>query len=184
MVIAKEGFRDEEFEIPYNYFKSVGYDVDVASSELGTCTGKLGMEVEADLSFEKVSMDNYSAIVLVGGPGAQTLVGNEALEDLLIEARDLDLTIAAICYAPVILAHAFLLNGLHATVWNGDGKQEETLEKFGAKFLDQDVVVDHEVVTANGPAAAKKFAEEVLNNIELKKDDEADLEDENYLEEE
>ncbi|MBW2998690.1 DJ-1/PfpI family protein, partial [Candidatus Woesearchaeota archaeon] len=172
MVIAKTGFQDVEYQIPFEYFTSVGYEVDVASSELGTCEGKLGMEVEADLSFKDAHMGDYRAIVLIGGPGSVDLIGNEELEDLLIKARDLDLTIGAICHAPVILAHAFITRDLNSTVWNGDGLQEQELEKFGVKFVDQDVVIDDNVVTANGPDAAKRFAEEVLNNIELKQEDE------------
>ncbi|GAG39121.1 unnamed protein product, partial [marine sediment metagenome] len=73
--------------------------------------------------------------------------------------------VAAICISPVVLAQARLLKDRKATVWNGDGKQEEILTAQGAEYVDQDVVVDSRIVTANGPPAAKKFGKTIAEML-------------------
>ncbi|PZM87096.1 MAG: hypothetical protein DLD55_03205 [candidate division SR1 bacterium] len=40
------------------------------------------------------------------------------------------------------------------------------LERNGAKFLDQEVVKDGNLITANGPAAATKFAWVIVDYLE------------------
>lgn len=161
IIIAKIGFRDEEFQIPFEYFKNKGIGVDVASTEKGECIGKFGGKAIANKSFEEVDINNYSGIVLIGGPGSKELVGNRLLEGIIHKAVENDLIIGAICYAPVILAVAGVLKGKKATVWNGDNRQSPVLEKHGVKFVDNTVVVDGRLVTGNGPNAAKGFAEEI-----------------------
>ncbi len=71
----------------------------------------------------------------------------------------------AICIAPTILAYAGVLEGKKATVWNQDGKQAEILTKNGAEFVDELVVVDGKIVTANGPPAAEAFGKKILEML-------------------
>jgi protease I len=164
IIIAKQGFRDEEYDIPARFFLNKGIAVDVASTEKGICTGKLGMNAEANLSLKDAAKNSYSAIVIVGGPGAKNLVGNSDIERIVAGTKGI---ISAICYAPVILAKAGFLKGKRATVWNGDDLERPILQANGATYVDEDVVVDGNIVTGNGPAAAREFAEKIwmlLNN--------------------
>ena len=71
--------------------------------------------------------------------------------------------IAAICWAPTILAKAGVLEGKRATVWVGDDaecgmKTNEYMEKQGASCSGEGFVVDGKIVTADGPANAENFA--------------------------
>ena len=166
MVVAKEDFKDEEFQVPYDYFIQNGYSVDVASTKKGNCFGVSGTVITADLSFEEVKANEYLGIVLVGGPGSRTLVGDRALEQLLHKMNDLNMVVAAICYSPVILARAGLLKNKKATVWNGDGKQKPLLVAEGARYVEESVVVYQKLITGNGPGAALEFAKEVIKIIE------------------
>lgn len=166
MIIAQKGFRDEEYQIPYDYFIEKEISVDVASEQKGQCIGQLGLFVDSDIALKDVVIQEYFAVVIVGGQGAGTLFGNSDVERILKEAKEQNIVISAICYSPAVLAHAGILKGKKATVWNGDGKQEEILIQGGAEFVDEDVVTDGLVVTANGPSAALKFAEEVVRVCE------------------
>ena len=51
------------------------------------------------------------------------------------------------------------------TVWNEDNKQAEILTKGGAEFVNQNVVVDGKIITANGPHAAEEFGKKVLEAL-------------------
>lgn len=166
MCIAKKGFQDYEFKIPYDTFVKAGFLVDIASTDKGTCEGKYGALVESDLSFSDVKVLNYLAVVLVGGPGSYTLVGNKDLLRIFDEAFKTDLIVGAICYSPMILAKANLIKGRQATVWNGDKKQAPFFKGAGINYVDKAVVTDNKFVTANGPDAALAYGEEILRLIE------------------
>ena len=78
--------------------------------------------------------------------------------------------LAAICWAPTILAKAGVLSGKKATVWKGDDAEygmttDAMLERSGADFTGAEVTVDGNIVTGNGPAAAQKFAEAVEKKL-------------------
>jgi len=158
MIVAKQDFRDEEFQIPFDLFKERELEVDIASTEAGRCTGKLGTEISANKSFEDVHVDDYSAVVLVGGPGSKDLVGDEQLEQIIQDAVIKKRIVAAICYAPVILAKSGVLSGKAATVWDGDNNQSPILEEYGVHYVKKDVVVDENFITADGPSSAAEFA--------------------------
>lgn len=170
MIIAQNGFRDEEYKIPYDYFKNQGLEVEVASPEGGECEGKYGMIEEVDFSFSEVDLDEYRAIMIVGGPGAKNLENNKDLYTILGNINDDMWVISAICYSSVILAKAGLLMGKNATVWDEDGKQSPVLEKHGAKYINQNVVVDGRLITGNGPEAAEEFAEKVVQELNKKQE--------------
>ena len=166
MVIANRDFRDEEYEIPYNYFLEKDIVVDVASTEKGDCVGMFGLQAVADRALSDVEVPEYFAIVFVGGKGARDLVGNKEILRILEEAKKQKIVVSAICIAPMILAQAGLLEGKKATVWDEDSNQRPILEQEGATFVDGDVVTDGLIVTANGPKSARPFAEEVLRVAE------------------
>jgi protease I len=167
MIIAKQGFRDEEYQVPYNHFKSKGIAVDIASTESGDCFGKAGTIVAADISLKEAHISDYFAVVLVGGPGSHRLVGNKELEKVLEQAKKQNIVIAAICYAPVILAKAGLLKNKKATVWDDEEKLPSSILKtMGAEHLDEDVVRDGLTITAKDYKASKRFAEKIVESAE------------------
>jgi len=76
-----------------------------------------------------------------------------------VRAHKLGKVIGAICIAPVTLANAGLLKGRKATVW---ASEKARIETKGAIYTGADVQVDDNIVTANGPNAAKAFGEALL----------------------
>ena len=121
-----------------------------------------------DIRHRLIIINVYNAIVVIGGPGSKLLVGNEKLDKILLDARDRNLLITAICYAPIILARIGLLKGKKATVWNEDGMQSPIFEEEGVHFVNEIVVVDGNIVTGNGPGAATEFAKTIIRVLEEK----------------
>ncbi|MDP6612411.1 MAG: DJ-1/PfpI family protein, partial [Candidatus Hydrothermarchaeota archaeon] len=66
LIIAHEGFRDEEFLEPKKVLEDGGVMVIVASSFLGTATGMLGAKAEPDILLEDVKAEDYDAVVFIG----------------------------------------------------------------------------------------------------------------------
>lgn len=165
MVIAPQNFRDEEFLEPKKIFEDAGAEVVVASPSLSVATGMLGAKVTPNITISEVNIDEYDAIVVVGGVGSkQYLWENEELRGLVKKASDQDKIVSAICLSPAILARARLLEGKNATVFpSGDAIEE--LNKGGAVYISRDVVVSGNIVTANGPDAAREFGNKVVEKL-------------------
>ena len=162
LVVANEGYRDEEYDIPLKILKKAGFTVTTVAKNLGTATGKLGGTCEINLTLKELNMDDYAALVLIGGPGATIYQDDEEINNLIQKTKSENKLLAAICIAPTILAKAGALRGKKATVWNGDTKQGPLLESCGAEYFNNEVVIDENIITANGPEAATGFAKAIV----------------------
>ena len=138
-------------------------DVDVASSSLGEAVGKFGKKVNVDKLISEVNLDDYDALVFIGGPGAVEYIENNQAHQLARQAIEKNKVLGAICIAPDILAKAGVLKGKKATVWSSivDRQPIKVLEDNGAIYLNQPVVKDGNIITANGPSAAKEFGKTI-----------------------
>ncbi len=166
MIIAPENFRDEEFQIPYDYFTERGATVDVFSTRKGTAKGMFGTTVSVNKTLSDLDAGRYDAIIFVGGAGTPTVRKEERAIEIARKAVERDKVLAAICWAPTILAKAGVLEGKKATVWVGMDDEygmrtDEVLKKYGAIFTGEGYTVDGKIVTANGPANAENFAREI-----------------------
>jgi protease I len=162
MVIASKGFRDEELAKPLKYFKDEGFSVDIASTALATAQGMLGMRVDPDLIIEEIKLEDYKALVIIGGIGAKALWNSGALAYKIKEADRNQQVVAAICLAPIALAKAGVLEGRKATVW---AQESGRLIDYGAQYVFKDVVVDGNIITASGPGAALSFGRKIVEAI-------------------
>ncbi len=159
MVIANTNFNDTEYSVPRSIFEEREYTVMVAAGEKARCFGSGGLEVMADFALDEVNVDQFFAVVFVGGSGAEAYSKTESALRVAREFNSSQKPIGAICIAPVILAKAGLLAHKKATVWAGAAKN---LEMVDATYTAKQVTVDGNIVTANGPSAAEEFAEEIL----------------------
>ena len=165
VALPPEKFRDEELAEPVAALQKAGIGFDIASTRRGTCTGMLGAKATATLLFEEVDPGQYEGIVIVGGTGSPVHLWDD---DILVqiakyfaERRKLA---AAICLSPVVLARAGVLKGKNATYSENPTSFKE-MKMGGAIIVNKPVVVDGRIVTANGPSAAKEFAEAVIRKL-------------------
>ncbi len=165
MIIAHQNFRDDEYQKPRQLFESRGAAVTVASSSLDTAEGMLGAEVKPDILLDDVKVETYDVILFVGGPGASQYWEDPTAHAIAREAVEKRRVLAAICLAPATLAKAGVLRDKKATVFSsaaGDLKAE------GCIYTGQDVERDGLIITANGPDATDKFAEEIVKALAAK----------------
>ena len=160
LVIAPENFRDEEYFHTKEELEKAGVETITASRSVGTCTGMMGGTAEAELGLRDVSVDDYDAIIFVGGGGSAIYFNNPVALDIAKKASGK--VVAALCIAPTILANAGLLNGVKATAFSSE---EGAMRAKGAQWTGEDVTVDGKIITANGPAAARKFGQAIAKAI-------------------
>lgn len=163
MIIARQNFRDEEYKEPRELFEQSGAKIIVASSSLKESVGMLKkVKVKPDILIKKVRVKEYDAVVFVGGVGAQEYFNNKTAHRIAKKAIKEKKILAAICIAPSILANAGVLKDKKATVWESE---KGNLKKKEAIYQDKDVVQDGNIITANGPKAAKKFAHTIARTL-------------------
>jgi len=165
MVVAPSDFTDREYAEPRTVFDRAGAAVVVASTSRGTAVGHDGMKVRADVATGDLRLDQFDAIVVVGGMGALSSLMNDApLQALLRAASASGKVVAAICVAPAVLARAGVLRNLAATCYP-DAKVITALKMNGAEYARGSVITSGRIVTASGPEAAKEFALRVLEAL-------------------
>jgi len=163
MIIAFRDFRDEEYFIPKLVFQNNGATIRTASTEIGEAVGSQGGTIQIDISLNNLRVSDFDAIVFIGGQGAPKYLDNETSYQIAKNAVSENRILAAICISPTILAKAGVLSGKKATVWSSvlDKSAVKILRENGAIYEDSAVVVDGNIITANGPAAAEEFGEKV-----------------------
>ncbi len=162
MVVAKNEFRDEELLQPKAILEGAGVEVVVASSSPGTAIGTLGARVEVQELIANIDPSDYDAVVFVGGRGSSEYWQNPTAHAIAKKANEQGKLICAICIAPVTLAKAGLLFEKKVTAWQSEAN---TLKQAGAFYTGRAVEVDGNIITANGPTAAKEFGETILGKL-------------------
>jgi protease I len=135
------------------------------SYKFGPALGVDGGEAKVDILARNFKADDYDAVVFVGGTGAFNYFQDQEAHRIAQEVVSKNKVLGAICIAPVILAKAGVLKDKEATVWSSktDKSPIKQLEEGGAKYIGQEVVQDGKIITANGPQAAKQFAEKIVD---------------------
>ena len=162
MVIANNGFRDEEFQIPKFILEENGLEVTVASSNLSLAKGVLGAQVMPDILVDDVNPEDYDAVIFVGGAGSREYWDNDAAHKIINAANNSKKIIGAICIAPMILANAGVLEGKKATIWHTEAPM---FKSKGVSCTVNPLERDGNIITPNGPNSASKFAESLVEAI-------------------
>jgi protease I len=162
MVIASSNFRDEELLEPKEVLQRNGVEVKIASTTFNQVKGMLGAKVKPGLLISDIKIKDFDAIVFVGGIGASQYWNDPVAHKLVQEAVKTNRIVGAICIAPVTLANAGILAGKRATVFSSEAGQ---LKAKGVNYTGKAVEKDGNIITANGPSAAREFGEELVKAL-------------------
>ena len=72
--------------------------------------------------------------------------------------------ISAICLSPVVLGEAGVVNDKKISV-SGSPDAEQILKNAGATIVEDAVVTDGRIITANGPSAAQEFGTDIVDYL-------------------
>lgn len=161
-IIPAENFQDGELFDTRRFLDMTGALTVVASTRIGTTKGMLGNAAEATVAITDLRVDDYDAIVFVGGPGAKLYFNSPVALNIAREAAAKRKVLAAISVAPTILANAGVLRGVRATSFISE---RVTLERAGARYTGVPVERDGLIITATGPIAANGFARAIADAL-------------------
>lgn len=113
-----------------------------------------------DLEVHDARPADFDALLIPGGLSSPVkLYLTATATDFIRSFGELNRTIGAICHAPATLIVAGLLEGRRVTSWP---TLRDALEQAGAVWLDAEVVIDGQLITARGPNDLVKFEEALL----------------------
>ncbi len=163
-VFLADGFEEVEAITPIDLLRRAGIKVKTIGVGSSMPTGSHGITVMADISEETFLPDNKTeAIVLPGGmPGTANLERSESVKRAIRLASEKDITVAAICAAPSILANAGLLRGKKAAVYPEQSKY------LGDSYSKETLVYDEPFLTAKSAAYAIDFSLQLIEIIKGK----------------
>jgi protease I len=163
-VLATDGFEQSELERPVAALKAEGAEVDVIAPQGGQIQGMEHDEkarmIEVDRTLSSVSAADYDALVLPGGVANPDKLRTERQAvDFVRAFTNSGKPVAAICHGPWTLINAEAVEGRTMTSWPS---LEADLRNAGANWVNEEVVVDRQLVTARKPDDLPAFCASMI----------------------
>jgi protease I len=162
LAISANLFEDIELAAPMAALQLSGVEVEVASPDGGTITGKHGATYQSDLDVASVNPTRYTLLLLPGGRAPADLRQHPSVLEVARHWMDADKPVAAICHGPQILISAERVTGRRMTGYSGIGQE---LQAAGADYQDEPVVTDGKLVTSREPGDLPVFISQMLRTI-------------------
>ncbi len=160
-VFLADGFEPMEAVVAVDILRRAECDVKTIGIGKKEIESANGIKILAELEDKDINISDIDAIILPGGmPGAVNLQNSSFLTSAILSCNKEKKIIAAICAAPIVLGRLGILQGKKATCFRGF---EGSLE--GASISSNDVCIDGNIITANGPLVALDFAFTIVECI-------------------
>jgi protease I len=172
LLLAGDAAESLEVLYPLQRLREDGYAVEVAAPrrkvlhtvihdfepELDTYTEKPGYRVQADLAFAEADPREYVGVYIAGGRAPEYIRHEPGAVELVRSFFEAGKPIVAICHGPLLLTAADLVRKRTLTAYPA---LRTEVESAGGKFVDREVVVDGNLITARSwadhPAVLREF---------------------------
>jgi protease I len=164
---AQEGTEQVELTEPWRAVEEAGGTPVLISEAPGSIQAfhhlDKGDRFEVDAVVSQVKTDNYDGFVLPGGVANPDLLRTiPNVVRLVGEAFATGTPVAAICHAPWLLIEAGVVRGRRMTSFPSLATD---LRNAGAQWVDEEVVVDHGLVTSRTPDDLPAFCRALVEQM-------------------
>lgn len=164
-VLLANGFETLEALTVVDILRRGEVECNTFSLEGNEVTTSHNIKLKADKSIMDEEINSYDFLVLPGGmPSSINLRDDERVIELVKKFNEKNKWVCAICAGPIVLGKAGITEGKNVTCYPGF---EEELGN--CNYKNDMVVVDGNIITGRGPAAAIPFAFEILSKISEEK---------------
>lgn len=166
-VLATDGFEQSELDQPVEALKKAGATVHIIGLKDGSIKGwtggNWGNEVQVDRRVDQANAGDYDGLVLPGGVmNPDKLRVNQDAVAFVNRFFEDKKPIAAICHGPWTMIETGKLQGRKLTSYPSI---RTDLENAGAKWTDEEVVVDNGLVTSRNPNDLPAFCKKMIEEI-------------------
>ena len=163
-LFIENGSEELEFIAPLDIMRRANLEVDlISANNEDFITSSHNVKI---IAYKKINEVNnildYDAIVIPGGmPGSTLLRDNKKIIEFYQTMYNSGKLVAAICAAPIVLSAAGITDDKEVTSYPGFDK-EINYKNYNSEKA---VVIDKNVITAQGPAVAILFGYEIVNYL-------------------
>lgn len=163
-ILVENDFEDSEFQIPYKAMQQAGFEVSVLGSRMNeTYKGKRGkVSIKPDATTTEARALDFDAVIIPGGVAPDKMRKNPNTVRFVGQAAREGRLVAAVCHGPQVLIEAGLLAGKNAT---GFISIRKDMENAGAKYINQGLVVDGNLITSRQPGDLAIFTTAILSRL-------------------
>lgn len=161
-ILLGNGFEEIEAIAPLDILRRGGVDACTVGIDGTTVQGGHGIAVLADIELSGIDLSGTEMLVLPGGlGGVESIMSSGKAMDIIKNAHELNITLAAICAGPTVLASLGITDGCEAVCYPG-----QEVNMGGAHILQNtNVVVSDKLITGRAPGAAYDFGFTLLANL-------------------
>lgn len=161
VIITGPGFEDAEVICPYYRLQEEGYIVDIVTSNNLEVKGKHGYPIKPTLTYTDLKVENYTLVVIPGGYEAPDRVRKvKELVEFVRNMFESEKLVTSICHGPWVLISAGIVRGKKATCYPG---MKDDLINAGAKYVQEPVVVDGNLITSESPRSIAAWMKETTS---------------------
>ena len=160
VLLVENNYQDLEFWVPYYRLKEEGVEVTVVGSGSSrTYTSKYGYPVEVEREAKEIDVSKFDGVVIPGGYAPDIMRRYPEMVRIVKEAHQKGKMVAAICHAGWMLVSAGILKGKKVT---GVVAIKDDLINAGARYVDEEVVKDGNLITSRKPDDLPAFCREMI----------------------
>lgn len=159
-VFAEEIYEELELWYPVLRLREAGAEVKIVGPRAGeTYKSKHGYPAKADLGMDEAQAADFDAVVIPGGFAPDRMRRHPAMLDFVRAIHDAGKPVAFICHAGWVPISAGIVRGRTVTSVSAI---KDDLVNAGARWVDQEVVVDGNLVSSRTPADLPAFCRELI----------------------
>jgi protease I len=162
-VLVEQQYQEMEVWYPVYRLREAGCKVTLVGPKAGeTYPSKLGYPAKSDRAASDVTANDFDAVVIPGGFAPDFIRRSEAMIRLVSDMAEQGKTVAAICHGPWVLCSTQALKGKKATCFFAI---KDDVVNAGAKYVDQEVVRDGNIITSRKPDDLPAFVVTMMQAI-------------------
>jgi protease I len=159
LILAGPDFEDRELFYPLYRLQEAGATVKVAGLGEKIYKGKYGVPIEVDGNTQNFVKENWHAVIIPGGWAPDKIRADQEALEIVSQATKKSNIVAAICHGLWVLASANVLQGKTVTSFVNI---KDDLIHAGARWIDQEVVIDGNLITSRKPSDLPAFCREII----------------------
>lgn len=161
VILVDNLYQEMELWYPYYRLKEAGAMVIRAGADSGaTYTSKLGYPSKVEVTYDQLSASDCDGVIAPGGFAPDYIRRHPKALQFVKECDTQNKLVAAICHGPWVLCSANVLKGRRVTSFFAI---KDDVVNAGAKWEDEEVVVDRNLVTSRKPEDLPAFCRESIN---------------------
>lgn len=162
-ILVEQQYQNQELWYPYYRLTEWGAKVDIVGPKAEeTYPSKYGYPATSTKGIDKVKAADYDAVIIPGGYAPDHLRRNQSMVDFVKEMGESGKVVAAICHAGWLIASADIIKNKTVTCFYAI---KDDVINAGANYVDQEVVVDGNIITARKPDDLPAFLREIIKAL-------------------